>query len=651
MQDDNIPVTEPFREQYTQVAGASLEFVPVETEIGYALYAIDPPGPPQTLSATGEGPLWLLVADYGNDEWVMEPFVDGAAVIDLTELGNPFSEDGYLYGGVICPAGETGRLDALTLAYDGLNLTVTADDHSITLSWDETGAVSYLVYRSTLSSETAPYHVGTVAEEHTGGNSFSETVPEDESGRWVPENNDSGTPEDTSDDFPTIAPAVTYYYCVAPVWADRHYATTPEVSATVPWGDRNSDHRSWPDTTNQSRVFFMKYYPYQEEDELTTAQLEWMATKGIGSLNLSQQETDIVRAINLDYIVLGELWSHYANNQYYGFHSNIYGKPLCFGNTEDPDNYFPYLDRHEDWFIHHEDSTWHNQRVREYEDSNYIDTVWLDADSQYKDYLSANLLELLGENHFDGWVISECFPKYAQAQFWPGEGDEALNDYWRPKLLTMLTSLASASADHPRAPWIAADVYNWCINAPAMDYSPCDVIYVDNFAWLWQSNEFDRGRFPETADRCIDAQKKGQVVLVNENLIYESDVTCTYACYLMIRGPRAYFYNWGRGLAWYPEYEFDSGAPLQALPEAVDEFIHYDIYDQPYYRRDFENCFVVINCHASTRINLEPGPFQRFESLQGGPVDASGYVEVDWHWRSMNWEIPPGGWILRETPE
>lgn len=672
VQDHEIPVTEPISQRHTQVSESSLEFIPPADELAYALYRIDPPGPPLKLSAAGEGPLWLLVADYGVGKWIMEPFVDGHAEIDLTALDSLFSPDGYMYNAVVCPAGEGGRLDAMTLEYDELEwgLTISADEESTTLTWNELDVDSYEAYRSTLENDEAPYHVGTVIEEHTGGNSFTETVPEDGSGRWVPENNVNGTPDEPEDDFPTIAPAVEYYYRLVPVIDGHRYAPSPEVSAEVAWGDRWSGNRNWPDTTAQTRSIAVRLRP----ELMTEAQIEWMANHYAGALDITQAAADRIRAYNPDFIALGEQWASYASQSDHG--SCYYIDEFNYGNEVDAAGDFPYIDRHEDWFIHADGSDVYHQRIYAAPQDPVAESgiYWLEPDGLHMEYLAANMLQFLGENHFDGCVLGFTEPlPYSWDLIRPGEGDAGFADYWRPKVLNMLNCVTQLRAEHARAPFVLAGTHNFMFYGRdgEMDYSPCDGIVVDTFLMTMLDEwNFGSWRFPAVMNNALAAQHEGQVLILNSPLPSADGWNWTYhrmtilACYLLLRDTHTYlYYNGARGEndaypLWYPHCGVDTGAPLDPLAFAVDDYLTTDENGNPYYRRDFENCSSIVILDGSKNIEFDPleTSIDYVTAHDCGLVDELGNAAGYWQWEPRQtsdglYSFNPGGHIVRGLPE
>ncbi len=672
IQDHAIPVTTPTWQQHTTVDGESLLLNATEDELAYALYQVEPPwGLLETLTGTGEGPLWLAVADFGAGRWVYAEFADGQAEIDLTVLDDPYSPDGYFICGVICPLAQSGRLDALTLAYDDLSdwdLTITTDENGITLNWNEFPVEYYEIFRSMLPDDPAPHHVGTVLEEHTGGNSFVETVPDDGTGRWVPENNDNGTPDDSIDDFPTIAPEVDYYYRIVPHLGSTHLPGSPEVNGRVPWGDRWSERREWPDTTNTTRLFGRLI----DGARCTEAQLQWCAENLAGATGLTQSEIDTIRSHNPNFIALG---AHHGvlNSPGYQNLTTYRASPpydelglakMFYGNEIDLDGAYPYINRHESWFAHHPESTYENLRS-----SNIYtpDCYFMDLDSRWIDYLSPNLVQLLGEDCIDGWQLDGLHSNWAASPpFYQHLGYISLLEYQQAYYDAMFTKVKNVAQSHHRNPYIFANVWAGAslddmYDPVYPDYSACDGIIISHFL-----TEFGNSQMQFTDYDCnaiLDWQQDGKVMILQVPIDYSvaSNGWYQYCAYQMVRGPQTYFYAFGKNFYtpyWYPMYTWDSGAPLNGQPESIDDLYTGD-EPYPYLRRDFENGIVVIVPNGVYAESPEGSPFYEYLDIDGGggAVNEDGSVQGTATWKPANGSLPgysfdyESAWIMRPVAE
>ena len=620
LHDDPIDVTAPLVERNTQVNGEFLDLLPTATELAWAVYRVDPPaGSLLSLDATGSGPLWLMVADY-EQGWVFEPFEGGAASIDLTTLGDVISPEGYFYCGAVCPAGETGTLETVALHYNNLNewnLEITTDENGVTLTWDEQPCNKYYIYRSTLADDLHPYNVGEVIEDYVGdGNTFTDPVSEDVSGRWVPENNDHGTPEDPADDFPTAAPAVKYYYRVASVIANPGNES-PEVTGMIPWGDRNTAVRTLPDTTDRTVLFGSSI----SLTHLTEGRMGWMADNMMGCTAATQDQIDQFRAINPDFIVLGSQFnflscenvqtfsSFYADEDWEYHHPQIYGNELS-----DEDGSYPYITRHESWFLHDVESEYLHQRVSSRASGDYF-PFWMDTDSPWPEYVGEHILQLTGEDGFDGWIIDNCT---ARTGMYPSPYEDYIyhsdfHEFVDGLNSAGLAGIRAAISGHPRRPMIVADawtgygaIHNYNEEPHFLDFTDCDLIFYSNYLGSNGSEAYLIQEFTDIlGDEILAQQTAGRGVILSYSFdtdFYEGPFSA-YCCYLMVRGAASYFNlsHYSHRPYYVVAYTWDTGAPLGPQPTCLADLRRQSV-DQDgnpleghdYYCRDFENGTVVM---------------------------------------------------------
>jgi len=539
---------------------------------------------------------------------------------------------------------------------------------SIEVSWNNVDADEYKVYRSTIPLDPAPFHVGTVTENPAGDNSYIETLPVDDQGRWVPVRYDSSTPEDPSDDFPSIAPMVAYYYKIAPVVGGVEYPMSPEYKygSQLPWNEWG-ENREWPETTAQTRSFATGLRP----DLMTEAQIEWMANNFAGAIAITQSAADRIRAYNPDFVVLGLTPAASASPD---FQDNYYPTPeFIYGDEIDAAGYFPYVDNHEDWFIHVDGSDIYHQRISAFPPANdYTGFYWLDVDGVNKKYLGANLLQFLGEDHFDGWILSRTQPfAYSTAQFWPGSSSrEDLLDYWSPKTLNMLNYVAEKCAGHPRQPEVFAGVLDWSdYDYNVMDYSPCDGIYVDVFWYGVFPTNNGTGSFPKLMNNALAAQHDGKKLILNSpfssDTLWRDDRNNILASYLLIRDQHTYLYYQGafdvnRAYPrWYQECSVETGAPQDPLADTIDDYLTTDDLGTAYYRRDFEDCSAILSLHYELYF-LEDYDIEYVVVHEGGLVDVDGNTDGYWEWEPWPYQqllhsgyyhvLPQGGYVVRGLP-
>jgi len=402
---------------------------------------------------------------------------------------------------------------------------------------------------------------------------------------------------------------------------------------------------------------------------MTDAQLEWMASNYVGALDITQTAADRIRAYNPDFIALGEQWASYASPEQHGSYYRI--EQLVYGDVLDAAGFWPYINRHENWFVHADGSDVYRERSLVFGPSSSPELYWLDVDGLHRKYLGANLLQLLGSDHFDGWVLGKTEPFSMQNPiFGEWETHAEFYDYWRPKALRMLEYAKAKSADHPRDPMVIAGVWDWWLYGEGeMDYDPCDGIFVEEFLMDWRYGlVWGNGslRFPTVMNNALEAQHEGKALILNSNFppyIWDQERMTILACYLLLRDAHTYLYYPGiigennAYPLWYPECGVDTGAPLDPLASTIGDYLTTDGYGTPYYRRDFENCSAIVTLDGSPELLFDPFTYDIDYVVvhDGGLVDEDGTAEGYWEWvpRATDgglYRFNPGGYVVRGLP-
>jgi parallel beta-helix repeat protein len=101
-------------------AGPGLDFDAQQSTPAWAVYRISPSGTPLSITASGTGSLWIVMADYGTGRWERATALSGGqASGDFTTLSIWESPGRFAYVAVVCPQTLSGHLDSLVLSYNG----------------------------------------------------------------------------------------------------------------------------------------------------------------------------------------------------------------------------------------------------------------------------------------------------------------------------------------------------------------------------------------------------------------------------------------------------------------------------------------------------------------------------------------------------
>lgn len=647
-----IDVTAPQFSDGTQVSGADLEFTSPADGSAWAVYEVLP-NSEHLIQATGttSGPLWLLAADYARNvwQWTNAPYED-ATRVRLNDPGDFFiSGDGYVYLAVVCPPASSAVLHALHLEDAAIVPTPTLNTSlpgRIVVSWVDSGVYDYFkVYRSTIPDDPAPYLIYTkdsdVVYPDMGEWFFNDTVNLD-GAEWVASERDHGTPEDPADDYPSIAPGVKYYYRIVPYYGPGVAGTTgPEAAATYPWDGRRSIRRELPPTTDQILVFADQLRP----GDMTPAQVQWCAENLVGTQKITHSQADQFRQYNPDFVVLG-------------YHLGVGAGEIgnVNGNDWDADADWPYVDRHEDWFIHRPASTQPQHRVLQQDWNWYV----ADPQSGWQDYLAANLLQLLGEDQYDGWFVDSCSQPWNTdpAQWWPN-GDTMFG-YWTPRLTAMLKTVTQRAKAHPLQPYVIPNAGSYITTLSDIKYYggdwACDGIMIEGYARTTPGEYYSAADWVLEQNRILDHQAHGLATILQSN-IYTPDTAdrlFVFGSYLLVKGDHTYI-NWlgDDGLdtiwssigQWYPEFDLDAdpfpwGAADGETPETMAD-LYVAAYDGggvtcgPFYRRNYGVGFVLVNPGDAAVSFRAPWHMSYLSVEGGGNVTASGAKTGSYTWEML----------------
>jgi hypothetical protein len=649
----SIDVTAPQLGEGIQVAGANLEFASPPDGAAWAVYEVLPNSGHLVLAAgvTG-GPLWLLAADYAHNlwQWTQAPTAEATLVRLDDPEGFFISGDGYVYLAVVCPPASSAVLYSLTLQDAAISpepMLDTSLPNRILVSWLDAGIYDYFeVYRSTIPDDPAPYLIYTqdsnVVYPDVGEWFFNDPVNLD-GPQWVPKERDHGTPEDPADDYPSIAPGVKYYYRVAPYYGPGEVGTIPpEAAATYPWGGRRETRRELPPTTDQILVVADQLRP----GDMTSAQVQWCAENLVGTQKITKSQAGAFRQYNPDFIVLGY---HLGNGA--GEIGNVHG------DAWDADADWPYVDRHEDWLLHRPDSAQPQQRVRQRDWNWYV----ADAESSWQDYLAANLLQLLGEDQYDGWFVDSCSQPWNTdpAQWWPD--GESMFGFWTPRLTAMLQTVTERAKAHPLRPYIIPNAGSYITTLSDIKYYgdgwACDGIMVEGYARGTPDEYYSEADWVLEQNRILDHQAHGLATIL-QSYIYTPDTAdrlFVFASYLLVKSDHTYI-NWlgDDGLdtiwpsigQWYPEFDLDDdpfpwGAASGDPPETMTD-LYFAAYDGgggvtcgPFYRRNYGVGFVLVN-PSDTAVNFRAPWHMSYLSVEGGGnVTATGDKTGSYTWEML----------------
>ena len=630
-------ILNPLVSNHTETSGETLAFNSTADDPAYAIYAVDANlGVLSYASLDSTAPLWLLAADYDREMWVHSHTPSETVNIVNLALGgvNYTSGDDLAYLAVVCAPGEGAELTNLEVIYSPGGFELTVDDgvaDRLIVSWLDTGDYDYFeVYRTSVQPDLAPYLIATVDSTDPGEIFFNDIVPTD-GGEWVCLDNDNGTSGDLTDDFPSLAPGVEYHYQVVPYYsAGNPGGASAWGSGKLDWGARRTTRRTLPSTRSDIAVFADQLLP----NSMTAAQTEWCATHLVGTQKIFQWQADEFRQYNDDFMVVGY---HLANGA--GGIGNVHG------DDWDTDADWPYVDSHEDWFHHLDGSTRPNERVFQLDWDWYV----MDPASQWQDYLAANLLQMLGEDHYDGWFIDSANQPWNTdpAQWWPS--GETMFGFWTPRLNQTLEAMCQLADAHPLQPLVIPNAGQYVTTVSDIKYYgdtwACDGIMIEGHAHWSPGSYFAEADWVLQHDQILDHQAQGLATILQTGIDISNtqDRLFVFGSYLLVRGDNTYI-NWlGQGEdsqvgQWYPEFDLDEDDFPWGMPTGANPATMADLWqaDPGVYRRSYSSGYVVVNPGDTAVTYNIPWPVMILTVSGGGNITEAGETTGSYSWDAFN---------------
>jgi hypothetical protein len=368
--------------------------------------------------------------------------------------------------------------------------------------------------------------------------------------------------------------------------------------------------RSFPDTWATIGVLADQF-----PSGLTSAQQKFVASHFVGTEKQVLPDTQALRAINKDFLVL-----HYHLAMWQSAPSVTF---IVDGKTWGND--YPTVTQNETWFWHNTS----NQRVTA-PDGKFLMNVSVKG---FADYWASSLAAQVAAGDYDGIMFDSASP--ALLQGWCG-GSGANQD---PRLA------ATAAHDTPFAElgnvtWIAAwqtwmTALNAALAAKGVPLIPNDGAFVTG----WDTTDYGvtAGVFSEgfadptfavsdwkaSTNELLKLSAAGKILILQNYLGAPTDTAKRLyylGNYLLVKGHATYLdYFAGGPLEWYPEWTVDLGAPAAPLPADVSGYASAGVY-----RRDFAKGSVLVNpTSAAVKVDLG-GTFNQVVPTAGGAIDAGG---------------------------
>ncbi|MEW6059803.1 MAG: putative glycoside hydrolase [Actinomycetota bacterium] len=410
-------------------------------------------------------------------------------------------------------------------------------------------------------------------------------------------------------------------------------AYSPDVEATAhilaSGAQASAARRPWPDTTSGVHVF-----GDQPSEDLTDAQLRFVATHYAGVQKITRSEAGRYRAVNPGFLVL-----HYRLGLGLGYRA-IEGACEPSGGwlrliegdewvVEWPGN----NEVEEGWFFHQPEGG--TQRVLNCDWGWYL----MDLDKPgWRAFWTGEVERQLEANDDDGvFIDSLSVPNYLGG----GSYDPALPDVdpafeaaWTERIDDWLAWLQSQPIGDA---YLVPNAGSWITTRDATTYAAADGLMIEGFAIEADESPYPLEDWRLQMDRVLGAVGRGQAILAQSYALGDQERMFGLGSYLLVKGARTFLtFEWGFEPEWWPEYDVPIGAPIETAEEIAD----LDPDGDRVYVRRFDNGMVLVNPTSPwdgtgvTRTVDLGGTFQLVRTSGGGALPPSGV---------------PGGTVTFET--
>lgn len=427
-----------------------------------------------------------------------------------------------------------------------------------------------------------------------------------------------------------IAPTVTGPTAAPPTATSPAHAGTP---------------RPWPDTADGIHVFNDQI---DGLGNLSEAQIRFAAARYVGTQKMTRPDADRLRSLDPGFLIL-----HYRLGLGLGYRVAEGDCAPTGGLIQIVDGdrwvqewpgdgvvrapwFFPWADAPRVYFC---DFGWYLMDV---------------ANADYREWWTGEVLRQLAANDDDAlFADSVSVPSFFGADHWRPPLpviDDAFEAAWSRRIDDWLAHVKARFGDRYL---LLPNAGSWVTTRDRTTYGAADGVMIEGFAMWAPGQRFDAGDWRLQMDRVLGLATRDKVVIAQAyprgdgSPADVDDRLFTLASYLLVKGRRSYLnLETSRRVEWWPEYDVDLGAYVDAPPARVDALLERaDGVSPGLYVRRYARGIVVVNPFAQPQpLDLERTMWSA-QPVGGGEVPASGRTDG---WRIVydpvqRLDVGPGG--------
>jgi hypothetical protein len=377
--------------------------------------------------------------------------------------------------------------------------------------------------------------------------------------------------------------------------------------------------RTFPDTTSKIGVFADQVTAGM--GSFTSQQLNFLATKFVGSQKLSKSFSDQIRAITPNFLVL-----HYHLGDWQSA-SNV---PFII-DGQNWGNDYNTVTTHEDWFMHSETDP--SKRVEAFDDHKLLMRL---NNPDFYTYWKNSLIQQANAGDYDGifldsmstsciqYYVGAAFPEYSSTNVITHLYPELGNITYQSALQTMMQNLTTdlTAVGIKTLPNVDALNTGW----DNTDYSVNSGVFAEG-ALSWQKN-YGQADWKMGMNNLLKLIGLDKIVICQTYLSSGTDYQWrlyNLANYLLLKGKYTYIsYFASKPFEYYPEYDINLGSPTNsATSNSIDT-----LKSGNFYIRNFTYGKVIVNSSDNTAYTytIPSGSWKKASVTGGGTIDANGAI-------------------------
>ena len=201
--------------------------------------------------------------------------------------------------------------------------------------------------------------------------------------------------------------------------------------------------------------------------------------------------------------------------------------------------------------------------------------------------------------------------------------DAAFEEAWSGRIEDFIAYVQGQFGDY----YLIPNVGQWVVGRDTTDYSGVDGVMIEGFAGWGPQDPFDLADWQLQMNRILGLARQDKIIIAQSYLWEPDDIETRLfylGNYLLVKGRHSFINtDYSMEPEYFPEYDIQLGAPLDALPAGIDGLLNAG---WGVYTRSYENGLVLVNPGPDSRGVDLGGTYYLARPSGGGLVPANGDI-------------------------